>query len=123
MAMLGDGETAYDVDMDGKANEVGGCSVIPLPLGQLAFCCDVESNYQARGIRKAQIPTKGKLTYHKDNFLSLELQYKKEDEWIECFNIPNVTLPTVTYLGFSAHTGEVSGLPPSQRNRAIPERD
>jgi mannose-binding lectin 2 len=51
------------------------------------------------------------LTYHKDNFLSLQLQYKKEDEWIECFNIPNVTLPTVTYLGFSAHTGEVSGLP------------
>jgi len=27
MAMLGDGKTPYDVAMDGKANEVGGCSV------------------------------------------------------------------------------------------------
>ena len=51
----------------------------------------------------------GKLTYNKDNFLSLELQYQKEGEWVKCFNIPNVTLPTVTYLGFSAHTGEVTG--------------
>ena len=49
------------------------------------------------------------MTYHRDKFLSLELQYEKEDEWVECFNIPNVTLPTVTYLGFSAHTGEVAG--------------
>jgi len=32
MAMLGDGKTPYDVDMDGKANEVGGCSVLrPAP--------------------------------------------------------------------------------------------
>jgi mannose-binding lectin 2 len=41
--------------------------------------------------------------------LSLELQYKNEGEWVSCFNIPNITLPTVSYLGFSAHTGEVSG--------------
>jgi len=30
MAMLGDGETPYDNDHDGKANDVGGCSVLPL---------------------------------------------------------------------------------------------
>jgi mannose-binding lectin 2 len=42
--------------------------------------------------------------------LSLELQYKNEGEWSPCFNIPNITLPTVSYLGFSAHTGEVSGI-------------
>src|SRR6202023_2325332 len=42
--------------------------------------------------------------------LSLELQYKNEGEWLPCFNIPNITLPTVSYLGFSAHTGEVSGI-------------
>jgi mannose-binding lectin 2 len=64
---------------------------------------------QARGFRKANYPTKGRLTYHKDNFLSLELQYRKEGEWQPCFNIPNVSLPSVAYLGFSAHTGEVSG--------------
>jgi mannose-binding lectin 2 len=42
--------------------------------------------------------------------LSFELQYKNEGEWSPCFNIPNITLPTVSYLGFSAHTGEVSGI-------------
>ena len=30
MAMLGDGRTSYDVEHDGKANEVGGCSVQPV---------------------------------------------------------------------------------------------
>jgi mannose-binding lectin 2 len=53
------------------------------------------------------------LTYHKDNFLSLELQYRKDEEWQPCFSIPNVSLPPVAYLGFSAHTGEVSGTSPS----------
>jgi hypothetical protein len=28
MAMLGDGQTAYDNDNDGKANDIGGCSVL-----------------------------------------------------------------------------------------------
>jgi mannose-binding lectin 2 len=37
MAMLGDGQTAYDVDMDGKANEVGGCSVNALPPWSIRF--------------------------------------------------------------------------------------
>lgn len=27
MGMLGDGKTTYDSDNDGKANEIGGCSV------------------------------------------------------------------------------------------------
>ena len=27
MAMLGDGQTSYDIGNDGKANELGGCSV------------------------------------------------------------------------------------------------
>jgi lectin, mannose-binding 2 len=105
MAMLGDGQTPYDNDNDGKANDVGGCSVFT-PIKRRCLL-------QARGIRKASVPTKGRLTYHKDNFLSLELQYRKDEEFHECFNIPNVTLPTVTYLGFSAHTGEVSGTPSS----------
>jgi mannose-binding lectin 2 len=56
------------------------------------------------------------LTYHKDNFLSLELLYRKDEEWQPCFTIPNVSLPSVAYLGFSAHTGEVSGTPPTHAN-------
>jgi mannose-binding lectin 2 len=63
---------------------------------------------QARGIRNAQIPTKAKFTYFQDKSLKLELQYKAEDEWTECFDIPNFKIPPVAYLGFSAETGELS---------------
>lgn len=34
--------------------------------------------------------------------------YKKEGEWTSCFEIPDIKLPSVTYLGFSAETGELS---------------
>jgi mannose-binding lectin 2 len=34
--------------------------------------------------------------------------YKKEDEWTPCFDVPDIKLPGVTYLGFSAETGELS---------------
>jgi mannose-binding lectin 2 len=36
------------------------------------------------------------------------MMYKKEDEWTECFEVNDVKLPSVTYLGFSAETGELS---------------
>ncbi|KAF2735936.1 vesicular integral-membrane protein VIP36 precursor [Polyplosphaeria fusca] len=88
MAMNGDGQTPYDKDNDGKANELAGCS--------------------ARGIRNANIPTKARFTYFADKSLKLDLQYKAEDEWTECFDIPNFKIPPVAYLGFSAETGELS---------------
>ncbi|KAF2015491.1 vesicular integral-membrane protein VIP36 precursor [Aaosphaeria arxii CBS 175.79] len=88
MAMNGDGKTTYDKDSDGKANEVAGCS--------------------ARGVRNANIPTKARFTYFADEGLKLDLQYKAEDEWTECFNIANFKVPPVAYLGFSAETGELS---------------
>ncbi|KAI9731581.1 MAG: hypothetical protein M1834_004701 [Cirrosporium novae-zelandiae] len=88
MAMLGDGQTAYDQAHDGKANELAGCS--------------------ARGLRTASIPTRARLTYYQDKSLTLSLQYKKPDEWIECFSLGPVAIPSVSYLGFSAETGELS---------------
>ncbi|KAK6341294.1 hypothetical protein TWF696_008373 [Orbilia brochopaga] len=88
MAMLGDGHTEYDHDTDGKDQELAGCS--------------------ARGIRAPNMATKAKVTYFQDKFLSLELQYKEPDTWTPCFHVPNVTLPTVGYLGFTAQTGELS---------------
>jgi lectin, mannose-binding 2 len=89
MAMVGDGKTPYDKDNDGKASELTGCS--------------------ARGIRQANVPTKVRVTYFQDKFLKVELQYKSDNEWTECFNVENPpTLPTVTYLGFTAETGELS---------------
>ncbi|KAK4942919.1 hypothetical protein LTR10_017495 [Elasticomyces elasticus] len=93
MGMLGDGKTTYDADNDGKANEIGGCS--------------------ARGLRSASVPTKAKLTYFQDKSLTLQLQYKSTDAWIDCFNLESkpelpLKMPNTAYLGFSAHTGELS---------------
>ncbi|KAI9807782.1 MAG: hypothetical protein M1825_005087 [Sarcosagium campestre] len=88
MAMNGDGKTSYDQANDGKANEIAGCS--------------------ARGIRNSDITTKARLTYFQDSFLRLELQYKDEDKWEQCFEVSTITIPNVAYLGFSAHTGELS---------------
>lgn len=48
------------------------------------------------------------MTYFQDQFLKLELQYKSEDEYTLCFEIPNFKVPPVAYLGFSAETGELS---------------
>ena len=89
MAMFGDGKTSYNKDNDGKEQEFAGCS--------------------ARGIRHASVPTKLKLTYFQDKQLKLELQYKSEDEWTLCFETAEPpAIPSVTYLGFSAETGELS---------------
>ncbi|KAA8650738.1 legume-like lectin family protein [Aspergillus tanneri] len=92
MAMMGDGQTTYDQAHDGKANELAGCS--------------------ARGLRGATIPTKARLTYFQDKSLSLDLQYKSEDTWNNCFTLTapdaNIAIPSVAYLGFSAETGELS---------------
>jgi len=93
MAMMGDGKTTYDSANDGKANEIGGCS--------------------ARGLRSATVPAKAKLTYFQDKSLSLQLQYKAQDSWIDCFSVEPteqqpLKMPNTAYLGFSAHTGELS---------------
>lgn len=89
MAMFGDSKTPYNKDSDGKEAEFAGCS--------------------ARGIRHASIPTKFKLTYFQDKFLKLELQYKAEGEWTLCFETQEPPqIPSVSYLGFSAETGELS---------------
>jgi lectin, mannose-binding 2 len=88
MAMMGDGQTPYDQANDGKANELAGCS--------------------ARGLRNSDLPTRAKVTYFQDKQLTVDLMYKKEDEWIRCFEVEGVKMPSVAYLGFSAETGELS---------------
>jgi len=66
------------------------------------------SRLQARGLRNAQFPTRARVTYFAEKSLKVDLMYKREDEWTECFVVPDVKLPSVTYLGFSAETGELS---------------
>lgn len=67
---------------------------------------------QARGLRNAPVPTKLRLTYFQDKTLSLDLQYKTEDSWTNCFELSatdtNIAIPAVAYLGLSAETGELS---------------
>ena len=63
---------------------------------------------QARALRNSAETAKARLTYFQDAYLKLELQHKDAPNWIECFRIKSVTIPSVAYLGFSAHTGELS---------------
>lgn len=64
-------------------------------------------------MRGASIPTKAKLTYFQDKSLTLQLQYKSEDTWTDCFSLDAtdnqpLRMPNTAYLGFSAETGELS---------------
>lgn len=89
MAMLGNSSVSYDQNHDGKENEMAGCS--------------------ARGIRGTDaVPKKIRMTYYQDTSLKVELQYKAENEWTECFETEAFKLPQTSYLGFSAHTGELT---------------
>ncbi|KAF8706864.1 Legume-like lectin family, partial [Rhizoctonia solani] len=87
MGMLGDGKTVYDVGNDGASNELAACSA---------------------NVRKTDIATKLKLIYFKDEYLNVQLHYKGWDEWTECFTVYDVSLPNTPYLGFTAHTGDIS---------------
>ncbi|RCH96585.1 hypothetical protein CU097_006979 [Rhizopus azygosporus] len=87
MAMLNDGTKSYDNGKDGSDTELAGC----------------EADFRAKGF-----PTRARFTYHKGNYVQLELQWRQEDEWDQCFKAHNVVLPEQIYLGFSAHTGEVT---------------
>jgi mannose-binding lectin 2 len=45
--------------------------------------------------------------------LTLQLQYKSEGTWTDCFKVEagdgvTIKMPNTAYLGFSAHTGELS---------------
>ncbi|KAG0026166.1 hypothetical protein BGZ81_006569 [Podila clonocystis] len=87
MAMVGDGQTSYDNENDGKANELGSC----------------ESDFRIHAN-----PTKARITVNRSaKTVNLKIQTRDWDKWEECFTLTDVTLPTVTYLGFSAMTGGV----------------
>lgn len=77
----------------------------------LQFLVEMKSGLtvqQARGIRNQLHPTKLRLTYFADKSLVLDLQYKNENDWENCFSLGDVKIPSVAYLGFSAETGELS---------------
>lgn len=87
MGMINHGYKSYDVGHDGDGQEDGACSF---------------------SVRRTEIGTKLQINYVRGRFLELLVQYDKWDEWEHCFTVSNYTLPDNIYLGFSAHTGEVS---------------
>jgi mannose-binding lectin 2 len=87
VGVLGDGKTKYNYGNDGDDQAIGGCSA---------------------NFRQTNVATKLKLTYVKDNFLDVKIQYKAWDDWTDCFFIPKLALPKNPFLGFTAMTGDVS---------------
>ncbi|KAI8065158.1 legume-like lectin family-domain-containing protein [Gongronella butleri] len=86
-AMLGDGMTPYDNSKDGSNTELAGC----------------EADFRDRNT-----PTRARLTYYANNYLQMQVQWKDEDTWEECFKVHDVRLPHQPYLGYTAHTGDLS---------------
>ncbi|KAJ3508412.1 hypothetical protein NLJ89_g5768 [Agrocybe chaxingu] len=87
VAVLGDGKTKYDYASDGDTQAIGACSA---------------------NFRRTNVATKLKVTYVRDAFLDLKIQYKAWDDWTDCFYLEKVALPQNPFLGFSAMTGDVS---------------
>jgi len=87
MAMMGDGNTAYDLAHDGESNVVGACSA---------------------NLRGQDIATKLRITYIKGHFLDVKVHHRGWDQWDHCFTLDKPKLPGAPFLGFSALTGQVS---------------
>ncbi|KAI9144235.1 legume-like lectin family-domain-containing protein [Paraphysoderma sedebokerense] len=85
--VLNDGTKTYNKDTDGKELSIGGCEA---------------------DIRDRPFTTRARIKYFKGKYISLELNTKGWDEWVECFKVPNVKLPDTGYMGFSAETGGLS---------------
>ncbi|KAJ1917314.1 hypothetical protein H4219_003273 [Mycoemilia scoparia] len=88
MGVLGDGKTSYDYAHDGDANRKGKCEVY---------------------YRNQPDPMKVKVSYIKGSFVNVHIKLHEKD-WMDCFTITNVTLPNISYLGYSALTGEISDI-------------
>ncbi|KAG0218647.1 legume-like lectin family-domain-containing protein [Mortierella sp. GBAus27b] len=87
MAMWGDGRTNYNHAQDGLGNTIGSC----------------EADF-----RDKTTPTKGRIDYYRESgHLNFKVQTKSWDQWEDCFTLTDIKLPDITYLGFTAATGEV----------------
>lgn len=85
-AVVNDGSAHYDHDKDGTHNQIAGCT--------------------------AKFRNKDHDTYFAVSYIDRELSVfhniNGDENWSECFNAPNVDLPTGYYFGFSAATGDLA---------------
>jgi len=86
IATIGDGVTNYDLANDGDSTHLAACSL---------------------SLRRTHVTTKLKLTYVKDEYLDLKVQYRAWDDWTPCFTLRNISIPMAPYIGFTALTGDV----------------
>lgn len=107
MAMMGDGIKSYDNDKDGSEQQFAGCEVRHTQREQQQQRSRITQQIVQADFRAKGFPTRARLTYHKNNYLQLELMWREEDQWDQCFKKREIVLPEQIYLGFSAHTGEV----------------
>lgn len=128
--MIGDGELEYDIGNDGEKYSLGACSVSTAHISFAKWPTQTRRANQAN-FRRTNVATKLKMTYLRDQYLNVKMQYKacecslsrpfpqqsishpcfftrKGDEWTECFTVYGIALPTAPYVGFSALTGDVS---------------
>jgi len=85
--MRGDGKTSYNFGNDGDGQVFGACSA---------------------NFRQTNVATKVKVTYVKNSFLDVKMQFRAWDEWTDCFRQENFDLINAPFLGFSAMTGDIS---------------
>jgi hypothetical protein len=87
MAMMGDGNTHYDHNVDGTNQELGGCTA---------------------DFKNKPKPIKTRITFlSSTKSLVLEIKVNPEEGFKKCFDI-KVDLPEFAYFGFSAMTGGVT---------------
>ncbi|KAH8918356.1 concanavalin A-like lectin/glucanase [Atractiella rhizophila] len=89
MGMHNDGTKNYNVGRDGFNQE------------EKAAICQSE-------FRRTEITAKARITYVKNKFLQVDIQAKNWDQWDHCFTIWGYEMIPGPYLGFSAHTGQIS---------------
>lgn len=88
MAALNDGTQPYDKDNDGKANEISGCIARSLWNPHAGL-------------------TRGRFTYIRDGYVSLDFDYNNNGEWTNCFTLQDIYLPESMYVGFASQTGDL----------------
>ncbi|PVU84963.1 hypothetical protein BB559_007274 [Furculomyces boomerangus] len=95
VGMVGDGKTSYDGSSDGTVGSTGICQGIFVRNLDTASTCTI--------------------TYIPKKLLSVKIFYMGQER--TCFSRTGITLPDNLFLGFSAITGQLSGM--SQYNNAF----